>query len=644
MRQSKQKWNQIKERVRAVGKRWLSMLVCAALTVSLLPLTAKAADSDLYALQVTTGVSDGSGITYFAVVYQDTAGQERTEYIFPNNGDYQRDLSRAAEIGVTDKAENLKKDFRYTAHDWSTQKPLQPYQTDTYFVTPRYEMDHLLRVEVFAGNKDGAGAWSCQSMQFYQVSSVRGLEYYGYLSDQYYTRFSGTLLAELQNADGTGSYTFTWTGNQQLLLPLDGDVSADQTVKLVSRDTAYRSDAGTTYYLKLDVADVYQGGIEALASEVSDNRAGITDLGLCEAMALTVQYVDSSGSTRVFTMPVLLSALEWAMHEKEIPASSLLAGVAQQGEQILLPVKLPGMKSISKMTLQYGHANAAAAAGLGTGSLTQRQKTRINNLDNQKTADSVSLTGVALYDASVARPELSTDSGFLQCTLNSSVPTDFYTAATTQGRIMKSGDSWEIPLKAYQKGDLLTPQNTAKQYLISIKTDDAASAGTTADLILHLKYQNLSGNEVQTDAINVRERVTDFFGYWPNSAGRTNIAYLNGASAGGTLQFLVTLDNVNRFTGTSFSMYNSGSDDWQMKELRIYELTSLGTRRVTWESVSAGGMTSDRVYSRDFQGTEMVVLTDKKALLQEGTNQDLTFDNQDMPTQPENQLNWSDMR
>lgn len=640
MRQRTQYWNQIGASVRRTARRWLSVLVCAALTISLLPLTAQAADDrNLCALQVTTGASAGSGVTYFAVVYQGTDGVERTEYIFPNQGDYQRSLQYAASFGVTEKGEQLAQDFHYQTKDWSALQPLQPYQTDTYFFQPGYPLDKLVRVEVF-----GTGStWICQSLQVYQVDSVQGLDFYGYLSNQYYVRFSGTRLAELQSAEGVLS--FAWQMSTSYSFPLDADSSSGAAGKLVSANASYTSDTQTTCYLKLDIADVYQGGVEALTTELTDKQAGLTSLGLCEVLAATVQYTDTDGSTRQFTMPVLLSSLEWAIHEKNVAASSSVAGVAQQGEQILVPLVLPNYREIQGLTLYYGHSNAVTAAEMTSYHLTDRQKQRASQIDSTSAPDTMNITGVSLYDAAIAKPELSVDGGFLRGTLNSSVPTDFYTASTQQGNIMKTGDRWQVQLKIYQKGDLLTPKRTSKQYLVTIKTDSTASAGTTGDLLMQLEYQTLSGESVKTESINVRERVTEFYGYWPSSSGRSSFAYLQGVSAGGTMQFQLSLNDVYRFTGASFTLRNSNGDDWQMEELHIYELSSLDARNAEWETVTVGSSSSDRSYTRSFTGQELLNLTNSQLLLQGGTDQNLQFDKKDTPEASDSSpTNWSDIQ
>ena len=469
-----------------------------------------------YALTVTTGTSAGTNVLYFGVVYQ-SGGQEYTQFILPHEGDLERSIKIASEVDQNSVREKtiVHDIFGYSVKSTDKITALQPYRTDTYLFRPTHTFDSLVRVQVYmAGAK--SSTWSCQSLRVYQVDRLYGLASAGYVSDQYFIRFDGTMLARTKQG-------FDLNANPAMLftLPADGKGSgaAEYNMEVPTGEDAVVESSKQDYVFRIDMADVWGGSLRALASEVRDNKAALSGLGLSEAMTLSVRYKDTFGAYRDAKIPVVLSALGWAVEQGALSTSDTLAGVAQQGESLAVAATLPDLESVSEVKLSLGTQKALSAVGLVDSVPSTRKSERAAAVNSQ---NEVYLTGVSMYRAEDVTEQLNAEGTALAPSFSGD-PLMCYTSQTSQGNGLNIDTDWTVPMTAYE-GQRLTPEELGSQYVIRVTTDDVENAGTISDIKLSLKYRDKAGKDMTTDAFDVHQLVNDYYGYWPGSEGSVDFA------------------------------------------------------------------------------------------------------------------------
>ncbi len=615
--------------VRRFAERLTAVLLSAAIllgSVALLSANVSAAsygdpstspDDNTYALQVSTGAVSATGnladeILYFKIVYTDVDDYTRTHRIFPGEDALNESMTWASENGTT--TADTQKNYLTSSTGQSTRESLfsklkitvnenkqafRAYSTDTFFFQPVKAVKSIQSIEVLMCDKITSaenvtnGTWSCQGMRIYKVSSINGVGRYGYVSDRKYASFSGTLIAAM-----TEPKNFNWSSDRLFKVVTSGTGDAS-----LSLDTTAYSTETSDKIIRLDIADIYGGGIKAMANNTK-KKLLLSDIDECAA--ITVRYTDIYGATREAYVPFMTGITAYAL-EMGIPETEFLSGLAQDGDTVALMATLPDLKSVDYIRFVYGTEAAKAAVGITTDVSTSsdKQDRTVNpSSGDSDNTDTLSITGFSIYDGKNSSVEFAVADTKLCPTFKGS-PELYYRAPSVEGttiRPVNMGDSGtEITLTKYENGARLLPTADTERYLIALYTDKTELAGTTGDILLTFKYVDTSGKSQTSEQIVVSDRVKQFYGDWPGVS--SGFMYRVGVQSGGTVYFTVSLKNVKSFIGSTVLV--RGTDDWQMQKLEIYKLETLGTLKGEWKACSDGTETSDRTYARAFTGTKM---------------------------------------
>ncbi len=593
--------------------------------------------TNTYALTLSTGSTGTklSNFQYIAVHYQDTSGVERTHYLLPDGAE---ERSKAILNGlVPDQT------IRKTMEDmigysirYEDQGLFDAYSTSTLYFQPDYEVNSIIGVDFLTKTSD---KWSCEGLRVYRVDEVYGTRGYSYISGQTYQEFRGSLLF---TTSASSVNTLSWTDFQLLRFGLDSKC----TVEAETADIAYDSRNDSEYLVKLDIADEYKAGLESLAAEYQDNKAGLESLQEAEMLKLRIMYKDIYGCRRVISVPVISNVIAYAL-DMGVDSSdnSPLLGLAGQGESIVLKLRLPDFAELYTASDKSGNVTQQAALYFTCGDKTQLKGLGISQTENSRTKarteaakstkDALTLAGVSMYNVSqtssdsgsIAAASASIENGLLKVNITGS-PIYYHVAATSTGDVISyNGSEASVTMHKYTEGSNLTlTRNYDDMYLIQLVTDTTSLSGTKDGLSVELSYMDLSNVSRVTDAYDVRELTNSYYGYWPSSG--SDFAYIKNASSGNTLQFVVTLSNVDYFTGIRVSV--DGNDEWQMNGLKIYKLTNLGQRVGEFKDMTIGTVSSHVAYTRAFEGTQVYGAVNMQMLVENGGSKEFSFTSDSM--------------
>ena len=472
----------------------------------------------------------------------------------------------------------------YPVKGTSQQKPFQAYSTDTYLFKPLMDISSVERIEFCAS---GSGSWACQDIRLYKVDEIYGLGMNGYVSNDRYVDFSGTLLADM-----SGSKTFNWTVDH-LFQVGPGSLDGANISKPSGTEAAYTTST-KDFIFRLDIKDTYGAGVEALANA---KKSTIVGSGFCEVASLEIVYKDTYGNSRITHVPVMLSALGYA-NELGVATSEYLSGMMQQGETLALRASLPDFSYLTSVTLVYGNKEAIEATGIAYAGGKTEHATRVSDMKAKNAGkaenkgDVLEINSVSVYEASTP-VSIKVENTMLRPVF-SGLPALYASEGSSLGKSLAPGDKWTLALKEYDGRVLLNGSGSdsdSEKYLIKLTTDDSKFAATSGDVEMILEYRDLNGSYRSSSPISLAKSVADYYGYWPGVS--ENFAYQSCMASGKELVLVVPLKNVDIFTGARFRL-NGTTDDWQMKGMSIYQLDELNPRDAAWETVEAGRETSDR--------------------------------------------------
>lgn len=555
-----------------------AMVLCAACMTG----RADAAQAS-YLLETTTGASTGTEntIEFFAVNYRDSANRDRIKFLFPYENSLKEGYDQAAAVNKEQEERDayIRSTYGYEGQDLTERAPFQAYQTDQYLFDLPVEIKTVEQVQMFAG---GSGSWSCQAIRLFRVDEVGGLYRSNDASGDGYIDFAGELLAEC-----SVNNSIDWTSDKLFTFAMTTGFRDGQ------RTHALQHDGQKTLAVRFDFADAYGAGLESLATS-KDNT--IRGMGPVETAALTLRYTDRYGAVRETSVAGILNAAEWAI-AKGAKNSESFTGLAQQGETLTVGVFLPDYDTLylnSGVTLTLGASEAEKVLNFKTtGGKSRRSASESDTADVVTTAI-YELTGKnGTVEVAAA---IDSGSGALRYQFTGD-PSAYHMATTVSGEQLKIGAN-RIQLRNYEHGSRLTPPDKTNRYLIELDTDTVVGAGTTDDILMNIAYTDLTGNNKDTGDISIRSYALDFYGYWQGS--RDEIGYYANIAEGKTLRFFVPIQSVREITDVTVRV--SGNDDWQLKDLRIYTVTSFDRRAVTWKGVSVNGITSDRRFDRSVAG------------------------------------------
>jgi len=574
-----------------------------------------------YVLEVSTGEVSGANIEFFRIVYETEGGDVRTQYIFPNEDSLRKGCLAAQAAGSPERVlEWVRTAGGYIPEGPDSARGLQSYHTDQFMFSADEAIKSVSEFQAFMrrdGTSGGKNEWTCTGLRLYKVEELQGLARYGYYSSDYYIDFSGPLVAEVGFAS-EDHMNINWRGSDTLFRFGGEKGESGYTIQAASGPRRIQSTSPNVIF-RVDFADQYMAGLECLAtdSQGSYNKSLSRPGNLCEALALVVRYRDVYGAVRETTLPMIMSAASWSVIDGNLNGISDYGGMAQQGDSIGFEGVLPDFAEVLYVSPVLGGTAAASAAGLTadkTMSAAAERDRRIAASDSEN----ANILCIAVYDASRGRLTAEYQGSFLDFEFPS-IPAKYYSAADITGLRLDAGGAVSmLEMRDFSQNSSLLPRDRRERYMVTLVTDDVEMAGTRSDILLRLSYIDLDGNEKQTAEFSMREYAGDFYGYW--SATADDFGYLygvssaaeNGAVAGRSLNVLIPLQDVQRFTSATIRLMSSNGrdiDEWQMKDLVISTVRSVGRRNIAWKNVivpggaAEGAAQSDRVITRDVEGS-----------------------------------------
>ena len=551
-----------------------------------------------YILEVSSGTRLGGGyadnILYFSVYYTDTKGVQRNTILMPGVDAVSNGYETAMKAGAPTARRNLVQElFEYTTAPLENRKALGSVVTDQILFTTPERVESIDKIQIFGKASATSNVWPCQGMRVYEVDALGGLEMYGWYSDMGYIDFTGKLIAEVIMAPGGGNFNWNTSGGAHVVSPYAKGTPQDVFLVNTSSKEEYESASGKTTHIgltvdsqrknpviiRMDLADKGGAGFESMLSIYSDSQTEptIAQSHFVEAASLSIRYEDIFGDLRDITLPLIVNALGAAADI--LGKDTAIAGFAQQGDSIAIPAVLPMFARVDSLSLTIGSSTAAAACGLidgGTGSAERTQRMTASN------TDSISYTCIAFYkDVDV---KVALDGAVIRYSYENAAagqPASYSAASSVDGMSIEAGKSTSISMNDYNSYMVLEPIDRQYRYLVTISTDTVENAGTMDDVSIQLKYLNLKEKESESPVYFIKDYANAFYGAWP--ANKDDFGYNYGMRQGGTIQFVVPLQDVKEFTGVSFKL--DGEDEWQFAGVSIAKVTSYGKRNIDWKEL-----------------------------------------------------------
>ena len=395
-------------------------------------------------------------------------------------------------------------------------------------------------------------------------------------------------------------------------------------------------------------------------------------LNLSDVLHATIVYLDKAGSRNKVTIPVIPNAIMSALvstDESELAVAedfynSMLikdqfnAGYfleyAQEGERIVFGMDFPSFSKLESINLTYREAGAENNAQIGIESIAvYSNETRTNK--NGYEYFSSTPTRSNYVSATTGKRADRFASGTFDITAKSPNATlDFVSEQSNTIWIANETRDYEIKFKDLRNLDesqRMVPKpdgNYTNQYLVTLKTDRMVAAATSGDVMVQFTYTDIEGKTKETVDYNIREICGNYEGYVDgiftentlkndvagNRIGyQGDVAYYYGMQPSNEIHFIISLNGVKEFTGAKFTLAGS-TDEWQMSNISIKELTSMSERYIVpfdgsyvYSSRSSDGMLEfvmNHAYARTTHGKELYS-ADVKLLVQNGEGSTLDF-------------------
>lgn len=604
-------------------RQLISLLLCLCI---LLPygFTSVQADDEgrpmenTYLLRLNTGVNPGTNIRYIAVRYLDTDDISRTELIFPHNGALEATGLLAKSVDSPQERLSLVENaVGYRTIPSSNTDGLQANSLDEYLIQPYFRLKSLIGIDVYQQYSPGMKSWVCTGLKFYQVDTLYGLGMAGYYSDSTFVDFSGKLLWS-----GSGTMDFTISGTDRIY-SLSTETDAGSYTLKNQNAAAYSTHEPVEYLFEIQIADVYGAGTEGFATPVGDNSPTVQQMNVLEFLCLKIEYLDRSGAVRTVNLPVVTSALAWAIENRKISIHDRLIGLGQQGDSLLFGGRLPGFVSLQGCALLY-YETAGEEAGVMPSADEVTWDGDTYAIDGYRQCyrhmknDTLSLTGLKIYrftgaTYSDARAAASAAVRYSGCDYDmrftvSAKPSLYYASSSVNGETL----SFDITPRSftmlpYSEDSAVSPADGMNgRYIVSLELDEIDAAATSGDVTAVFTYLTTDGTSRKTRPVLLSDAVKEFYGYWPGTNGE--YAYQYAAAPGGTLYLALDIADLGQFTGVSFAMSAQENDDIQIRNITIYKPQWIHGRTAVWEKHAAFGNSTDRVFSRDFD-TSMIMRT-----------------------------------
>lgn len=583
------KWNNY------ITKAILSMFVfCLVLLsnckVAFAKVPSKISDKT-YALKVQTGAKAGTNsIKEFVIEYKGTDGKPYRSYINLADGDYSKSVDLMRKVSATGASELQKRQdivanslgYKIIPSQSASDKKddtskkdtsneivvssdaLSSNGEDTYFFEAYSEIESITSVGVITNAKKGSSAsWSCKGVSISKIGSVSGMGMYGYISNSYYMDMSETILYQSNKSE-----QITASGSKLVTLS-KGTVEQKNKKKSNSK-----------YMIKVDIADEYKAGLEAYIT--NSHKPLSTKMFPAEFLVLDVMFEDEEGAQHQVYMPVLTSALAYAIETGGNGLSNAeLIDMVSQGGSLAFEANFPNLKEIKSTNLYYVNSETALKEfGLDSNDKCTEKR---SSYYSAMSGDAVKISKISIYEGANSVKVSGANNNAQILASSSAAPVYCYTAPSA-GLSLSPGGATDIDF-AREERTILEDNNW---YVIQIKTSDRIdSAGTKDDIDLSLIYTNSGGKECSLK-VDLREAAKKFYGFWPRQDminGATELDYYEvGMAKGGTLFGLIQADDARQFINMNIG--KKGDDDWLGTSISVYELSEaaggLGQIQAEW--------------------------------------------------------------
>ncbi|MBR6093965.1 MAG: hypothetical protein IKP92_02950 [Lachnospiraceae bacterium] len=560
-----------------------------------------------YILETSTGQQGGDKIAFFLIRYRTNGDSKKTvrkQYIMPNQdslglgrmtvSNYGSDLALASTVSSK---------MGYTTVDsWKEEIGLKPYKTDQFFFTTSVPMDTVISVDAYMMD---SGTWTCLAVRLFRVDEIYGLRMAGTWSAEWFIDFKGQLILEMID-----NGKISWSKKSAAMLYMD--TLAEWRTKFDTDATkAYATHVTQktkTYGFRVDFADVYKAGFEALYATYDDGQKKAIDLSLAEVMTINVVYDDIYGVPRMIHLPASTSAALW-LDQRNMNQNIL--GLGLQGGQLAFTGEIPDFKSLRNISVTVGSSKAKQEAGITSIGSNSRRDARERISDNPSSGyqDDAYILSFAMYNMASAVFAAGTDGALLKYTFTGR-PEYFMKSLTSDGFELTAGLVTSLNMKPYDGTDLDDNLVWRNCYLVKMTTDNVTSASTYGDLKVRFNYVMKSGLPSQTEDMDLRNLVNNYYGYWPGAVTshfgpyQEDFAYRYGISRGQTLCFFISANNLSHFTGCNLTLGSNG-DEYQVGDIKFYSVRCLGRVHADWKDLAAEGNKSHVLLYRDFEGKEL---------------------------------------
>lgn len=653
-------------------RRAVSAILILLTVVLMLPLTVLADGygktvENTYIINIGTGRVAGDCIRFLSIKYKDIDNNVRTEFVFNKTSDYNFALNKAREI---DYQKNTRAVYNNNTGETVPNNGKDFLTSDSandYIFCPRYNVSELISIDVYMNYTEGTGQkneWTCTDIRVFKVDKLYGLMMYGYCSGNNYVEFDGTYLAEL--APSNDAYDLVCDGMDKLYRFGFGrkyDDVGGQQYYLEKKNQAY-SNRSAKKLLRLDISDVYGGGIEALSTPVSTNGTQFDKMKFREALALQIKYKDIFGKPRVINIPVVTSFCSWVMEQEPDIREKQVIGIMQQGDTVLFRAALPDFSELTGYVLYYND-QAESLCGINPSATAEAEMSQLQSCPTSpNTPDTLSIAGMSIFGGDT-KYSISLDGGILRCA-TTGTPEYYYTANTFNGFSLVYGSNkldMAGEMRKGKEGVALRPEGTRWTYVVEIETDSVSSsdAATTENISAKFHYLSKSGREKSGDNIKLRTAASEFTGYWAgiqydggDKSSIPDTAYRLGTACDGKIIFGLDYTDVDYFTGVTLSMDPDVQDEWQMKGIKIYRVSYVSGRQAQWTQIGFteadrslhNGVMTDRYLFRDYDKSVCVRSYNKtKVLLYHKENsKKINFDSEGGGSTENNYVNWNEIK
>lgn len=627
-------------------------------------------DKNIYLLSVSTGIQAGDAVSYLSVRYQDSTGNYHTEYVFPNDDSGKQGLEllkpfTSALYGKRTAAVTQMTGYGtqsvspFSVFEFESLKGLSAYSTSQFVFRTLYPITKVIGIDVFLRyDPEGkvSGEWTGEDIRLYHVNTIYGVDEAGFYSFQLFVDFDGEQIARMTvPSDGVMNFS---VGESDKVFHIGRDDSWEYGLDLAHEN--YVSDR-TELVLRMDLADVLNAGIEAfsLPCGLTDKKGEAMMRYCVEAISFNMVYLDDLGRHHSVTIPFISSALGWLFLNDYEMANSDVMGILQQGDRMAFAGMFPGFRQLVRFSVSFGdgvesssgvRSDSGGPAGGPVGKSIYLSDPAKETVRKQLKTESISIAGISIYDASQTTVTYRQDGAMLRCSVIGT-PLYYFCASSYAGQEIAGGSTLQLAgdfTKVTEKNKnkiRLTPDDGTERYVVEMNTDTTPNAGTVNDITVRFCYEAMDGSEKWTDPIGLKMAVTEYLGYW--EGGGSEIAYLSGVSAGGTLAFALNNTDVSCFLKMEIALGDTVEDDWQMRSMSIYRLKNGSDRQGEWlaENLKAGKYVTDRRIYRSFDTTDRALLYGNRTLINKETGTvTVTFDENGRGTAEDWDVNWDQIK